>query len=122
TSYPKDYRQVFGESGGVRTAPASEDILPNLDDMDFEEVEKDRGGALAEGKAVVQTGTDNVAVASAADGEQGAGSAVDATELQQVADILGQLPQEMQAVLADRERTAVQQDRADNKDDFKKLM
>ncbi|MHB1642327.1 MAG: type IV secretory system conjugative DNA transfer family protein, partial [Acidithiobacillus sp.] len=42
TSYPKDYRQVFGESGGVRTAPASEDILPNLDDMDFEEVEKDR--------------------------------------------------------------------------------
>ncbi|MHB1670066.1 hypothetical protein, partial [Thiomonas sp.] len=114
TSYPKDYRQVFGESGGVRTAPASEDILPNLDDMDFEEVEKDRDGVVVP--------TSKPDEDSAADGEQGAGSAVDATELQQVADILGQLPQEMQAVLADRERTAVQQDRADNKDDFKKLM
>ncbi len=114
TSYPKDYRQVFGESGGVRTAPASEDILPNLDDMDFEEAEKDRDGVVVP--------TSKPDEDSAADGEQGAGSAVDATELQQVADILGSLPQEMQAVLVERERTAVQQDRADNKDDFKNLM
>ena len=47
---------------------------------------------------------------------------VNAQEMALVAQALQSLPTEMLTVLADRERTAVQQDRADNKDDFKGLM
>ena len=118
TSAPKDYLQVFGESGGVRVAPLDEDVLPNLDDlMDFEETEREIDAK--NGLVVVQQPT---GCKPAESGTTGEGDAVDITELQQVASILGSLPQEMQAVLAARARTAVQKDRASDKDDFKGLM
>ena len=109
TSSPRDYKGIFGESGGVREAPPDEN-LPNLDDlMDFDAVERERDGLppAAEG-AVEQDG--------AAEG------AVDAAEVSRVGAILAELPQELLATLADRQRTAEQQDRASDKADFAGLM
>ena len=54
--------------------------------------------------------------------DEGVEGGVDMNEMAQVAQALQRLPTEMQAVLAERERTAVQQDRADNKSDIKNLM
>ena len=109
TSMPKDYRQIFGESGGVLEAPVTaEEDLPDLSEFMTGEVESTTGSTTPPEDAREDTSED--------------GAAVDKTEMDQVKAMLGSLPAEMQAVLAEQSRTAVQQDRADNKSDIKNLM
>ena len=108
TSNPKDYFAIFGESGGVRVAPQDEDVPPDLDDFMTDE---DLPVSAVTAPVVTGTGA-----------EQGSDDEVNAGEMALVMQALQALPQEMQAVLAERERTALQQDRADNKDDFKGLL
>ncbi len=112
TSNRKDYFAIFGESGGVRVAPQDEDVPPDLDDF---LTDADLPVSAA---PPVATPTPVVAEQVVEEGSDD----VNAQEMALVAQALQSLPTEMLTVLAERERTAIQQDRADNKDDFKGLM
>ncbi len=112
TSWPKNYKDVFGPNGGVLEAPAK-DEQPDLSDFMTEPTVQQESSEPEASEAAEDAEGDGVAL----DAED----EVNAAEMALVAQSLQSLPQEMQAVLAERERTAAQQDRASNKDDFKNL-
>lgn len=140
TSNPKNYKEIFGESGGVRTAH-DEDVHPDLSDFlpEATGVGQAPDGGQTTGNAA-QTTDDGQDTGEAAespnealqatseathDEEAGSteyGSDVDSNEMSLVLQALDSLPQEMRVVLAERDRTVAQKDRHSDKEDFKNLM
>ncbi len=122
TSPPKDYHLVFGNSGGVAVIAPSDDAPPDL--SNFGELDDDLQPVVhrvvdSEDEQVVPVEESysevDEAVDVAPEGDM-------ARELANVDAIMSTLPKEMLDALKDHERTVVQQDRADNKADFKNMM
>lgn len=122
TQMPKDYKAIFGESGGVLTAPAPEET-PDL--SDFEDiVENLKPVQPVVEPDSVQDEPDTREDSEAENPESPESTELDfmAAELAAVQSALAGLPPEMLGVIAEHERTAIQQDRHDDKDDIKGLM
>ncbi|MGK9453316.1 type IV secretory system conjugative DNA transfer family protein [Acidithiobacillus caldus] len=116
TSPRRDYREIFGESGGVREAPPK-DTPP---DTDMEGVDD----MLDEKDAIppVQKPSENEATEPSEEPLDVAGKAELDAVAGDLAEMAAFMPPEALAAMAERQRTAEQADRAANKSDFSGLM
>ena len=125
TSSPKNYKEIFGESGGVLTVEVrDEDILPNLDELVNDDDPGTSNTAAAQGATKAADTSESEEASSEGTVAENAtsDSVLDAAEVRQVTEVLAVIPAEMLTVFQERARTAQQKDRASDKDDFKGLM